>query len=209
MKKNGLDSFCQGKTFLLIPVFLLLFSELSPAQTQSFQIDREQPVQVAVTGGSTLHDWTVTCEVVQDYPSNLELTVKEGGEIESFAFSVEVKSMEGGRGSIMNTKIFNALKAEEHPYIKYRQTAPAKLGPLDSDGKFQLVSRGVLQMAGEEKEVSVDVSGQYKDGALTFTAGHPMKMSDFKIEQPSAMFGQIQTKDDITVNFDFRYQLKK
>lgn len=209
MKNNGFGSFYQRRTFPLITALLLLFSGLSQAQKQSFQIDGEQPVQVSVIGGSTLHDWTVTCGVVQDYPTSLELTVKEGEEIEAFAFSVEVKSMEGGRGSIMNTKIFNALKAEENPYIKFRQTSPAKLGPLDGEGKFQLLSKGVLQMAGEEKEVSVNVSGQYKDGALSFTASHPMKMSDFQIEQPSAMFGQIQTKDEITVNFDFRYHLKK
>jgi len=32
-----------------------------------------------------------------------------------------------------------------------------------------------------------------------------MKLSDFDIEPPSAMFGQIQTKDDIVVHFNFIY----
>lgn len=188
---------------------LVCFFGIAQAQTQSFQIDQEAPAQVTVTGGSTLHDWTVTCGAVEDYPSSLELLLKEGGAIETFAFSVEVKSMEGGRGSIMNTKILNALKAEEHPHIKYRQTAPAAISQVDSEGNFKLVSKGILQMAGVEKEVSVNVEGIFKGGVLSFKASHPMKMSDFEIEQPSAMFGQIQTKDDITVNFDFRYQLKK
>lgn len=209
MKENGFGSFSPKRNVLLVPALLLFFFGLSQAQTQSFLIDQEQPAQISVTGSSTLHDWNVTCGEVQDYPTSLQLMVKEGGEVESFAFSVAVKSMEGGRGSIMNTKIFNALKADEHPYIKYRQASSAKLGPLDNEGNFKLVSKGILQMAGVEKEVSVDVTGQFKDGILTFKASHPMKMSDFQIEQPSAMFGQIQTKDDITVNFDFRYQLEE
>jgi len=34
----------------------------------------------------------------------------------------------------------------------------------------------------------------------------PMKMTDFGIEPPSALFGQIQTKDEIVVVFTLVYK---
>ena len=188
-------------------IFLLLFSA-GEAISQSFQSASEHPVAVSIVGGSTLHDWTVACGTIEEYPTSFDLTVKEGSIIDSFTFSVQVKSMEGGRGSIMNTKIFNALKSEEHPNVKYQQTTPATISSVDGDGNFTLTSTGLLQMAGQEKEVSVSVTGQLKDNVLVFTGSHPMKLSDFEIDPPSAMFGQIQTKDDITVNFEFRYTTK-
>jgi hypothetical protein len=33
-------------------------------------------------------------------------------------------------------------------------------------------------------------------------------MTDFQITPPSAMFGQIETKDDITVNFELQFKAK-
>lgn len=209
MKKKDLKKSRMNRQSFFFALLLLLATGAVQSQNQSFQIDPEKPVAITVDGGSTLHDWTVTCQKVVDHPSQLNLTLKEGGAIESFGFSVEVKGMESGRGSIMNNKTYDALKAEEHPYIKYTQNSPAKISKVGPDGAFSLVSKGLLQMAGVQKEVSVQVNGQLKDGVLVFSGSHPMKMSDFQIEQPSAMFGQIKTKDEITINFEFRYLAKK
>ncbi len=206
--KKNLSPFTQ-RMFLLSTLLLLFFTSNALAQQQIFQSDTEQPVQVIVNGESTLHAWKANCKVVNDYPAELSLNLEEGGLIESFAFSVEVKSMESGRGSTMDGKIFKALKSEEHPYIKYEQTEPAKLSNIGEDGSFSLVSTGVLKMAGAEKEISVDVAGALQDGVLTFSASHDLKMTEYEIVPPSAMFGQIKTKDDVTITFEFRYLAKK
>ena len=194
--------------FPLIILTFLFSLGAHMAQSQTFESVAEEAAKVTITGGSTLHDWTVACGTVEEYPAELDVAITEGSTIENFAFSVQVKSMDGGRGSIMNTKIYNALKSEEHPHVKFKQTSPATLSELDAEGKFNLESTGLLQMAGQEKEVTVKVDGQLKDGELFFSGSYPMKLSDFQIAPPSAMFGQIQTKDDITVKFEFRYKQK-
>ena len=60
-------------------------------------------------------------------------------------------------------------------------------------------------MAGKEKDISVDVELDEQAGKLIFKGSKKLKMSDFEMTPPSAMFGQIQTHDDITVHFEFRY----
>ena len=40
------------------------------------------------------------------------------------------------------------------------------------------------------------------DGHVRFTGQHPMLMSDFGMDPPSAMFGQLRTADEVVVHFD-------
>lgn len=205
MKKNNFTNFLTAPRPMMIVALGFFTAGLLPAQSQSFQIAEEEAAVISIDGGSTLHDWTVTCDVIKDFPSDLSLTISEDGQVESFGFSVIVENMDGHRGPIMNNKIKNAFKADEHPQITYRQTEPAAITSVDSDGGFTLVSTGILQMGGVEKEISVEVSGEMKDGQLIFSGSKPLKMTDFQIDPPSAMFGQIQTHDEVTVNFTFRY----
>ncbi|MCB0631408.1 MAG: YceI family protein [Saprospiraceae bacterium] len=172
---------------------------------QSFKLSPDKPYEVYVSGGSTLHDWTATVNNVIDIPPTMTINLKEGGVIESFGFKAEGKSMEGGRGSTMDNKIYKAVKCDVHPYITYKQTAPAKLQAAGKD-QFKLISKGIVSVAGMDKEIEVEVMASLKDGVLTFTGEEPMKLSDFEIDPPSALFGQIQTKDDITVHFTINYQ---
>ncbi|MEL6194250.1 MAG: YceI family protein, partial [Bacteroidota bacterium] len=57
-----------------------------------------------------------------------------------------------------------------------------------------------------EKEVEISLSGKLLDQAFTFEGEYAMKMSDFGITPPSAMFGQIQTDDDVLVKFSLVLQ---
>ena len=140
---------------------------------------------------------------VSDFPTEVTLVLEEGQTIDSFAFTVVVASLDGGRGASMNGKIKTALQATTSPTIIYQQTQPAAL--TQKDGQWMLTSMGSLSMAGKEKEISVDVLIEERDNGLVFKGSKPLKMSDFEMTPPSAMFGQIQTYDDITVHFEFRY----
>lgn len=174
------------------------------AQEQTFVIDSEAPYEVYVNGTSTLHDWSAAVATVIDFPATMTLGVADGGQIESFGFKAEVNSMDGGRGSTMNNKIYKALQAETNPHIVYQQEGPATIEAMP-DGAFKLTSTGKLSMAGVEKEVTVDVMATMEGDKLIFKGEKALKMSDFEIEAPSALFGQIQTYDDISVHFVFNY----
>lgn len=191
----------QQKMFFPFLFLSFLIAGSVTAQGQTFTTDKEMPFEVYVSGSSTLHDWKATVGTVTDYPVAIDL---KGNAVESFGFKAAVSSMDGGRGSAMNGKIYKALQSETHPQIVYTQKGPASIKALPG-GAFKLTSTGVLSMAGVEKDVSVEVTGTKKDGKLVFQGEKALKLSEFEIEPPSAMFGQIQTRDDITVHFTFNY----
>ena len=176
-------------------------------QAQTYQLVTDSTVStINVTGTSTLHGWTVAVNEIQDVPQELVLSGDHENTIDSFAFGVVVSSMDGGRGASMNAKITKALQATAHPVITYQQNEPAIITDIDTDGNFKLISKGNLSMVGLEKAVEIEVMGQKTEDGIILKGSKPLKFSEFEIEPPSAMFGQIVCGDDIAVNFEFRYK---
>jgi len=187
--------------------FLLLFAWSCLVQAQNtYQFPVDSVANVSVSGTSTLHGWKATASTVTDFPQAITINLAAGAQIDSFSFTVAVASLDGGRGASMNAKINKALLADTHPTISYQQTSPASL-VAQEENRFTLSSTGLLSMAGTAKEVQVTVNLQETDtGGLVIKGSKDLKMSDFGITPPSAMFGQIQTDDAITVHFEFVYQ---
>ncbi len=177
----------------------------SNGQDLNFNLAPENGVEVYVTGGSTLHDWTARISDVAGYPLSMGWTSQSQSKVDVFEFSVGVESMTGGRGPTMDKKIREALKFESHPRITYVQNEPAPITWSPNGSDFSLVSKGLLNIAGVEKAVEVTVSGRRAEGMLIFEGAKSLLMSDYGIEPPTAMFGQIKTKDDITFHFRFAY----
>ena len=182
--------------WLLVTLFIMSNNLTSQEVAYSFSA-----AEVSIDGASTLHAWKVEAPDVSGYPEAINFDATGEGTIEEFGFQVDVATMDGGRGSSMNNKIYKALKSDAHPQVSYTQDEVATYA---SDGT--MTSIGTLEMAGVSKSVSVDVVTTIDGDKITFTASYPMKLTDFDIEPPSAMFGQIVTKDDIVVNFQFVYQ---
>ena len=185
----------------IVACLILVRNDVS-GQMTTFTADL---VEISVKGGSTLHDWTAECGEVVEYPSQLTLDIANDGVIEDFGFKVAVSSMDGGRGATMNNKINKALKGEQHPYITFKQTTPSSY-LVNDNGQLTLTSSGLISLAGQEQKIDVTVIGEILEDRIVFTASHPMKLSDFDIEPPSAMFGQIKTKNDIFVHLSFTYK---
>lgn len=188
----------------LLPLFFGIFLAYQARTQGTYQLGPESTV--TIHGTSTLHDWKA---VVADYEGTIELTdalakkkIKPGPAVESAVLKFKVATIDGGRGPSMNKKIMTALKSEEHPQIVFELSEPAAVTATEGD-KFTLQAKGQLNIAGASQQVTLDMDGQRKEnGQIHFTTEKPLKMSDFKIEPPSAMFGQIVTKDDIKVSFD-------
>lgn len=183
---------------------LVIWAFTAQVQGQQWQLDSENPPVVTVTGTSTLHDWTVACAEVQEVPAQLALDPGNPGQITEFGFKVPVAAMDGGRGSSMNDKIFEAFKSAEHPFVSFQQTAPASYTKAQS-GQFTITSTGTLTMAGASKSVEIECTGKVENGKLIISGSKSLKMSDFNMAPPTAMFGQIKTNDDVVVNYQFQY----
>ena len=185
-------------------LFFLLFSFccLSAAAQSNYTIDTIP--SISITGTSTLHDWTVQAGVVADYPTNLSLELVDGATIDSFSFSVPVANLDGGRGPSMNAKIQKAFAVETNPTINYQQIGVASIQE-EATGKT-ITSAGTLTMAAVSKDIEVVLVVSETEGVLSLKGSKDLKMTDFGMTPPSAMFGQIQTADEITVHFEFVYR---
>ena len=184
-------------------VLLLCFNCLVLGAQNNNYTAKDTIPTISITGTSTLHDWKVQAGSVTNYPDTLVVDVKEGANLTGFSFTVEVVSLDGGRGAAMNNKIQTAFNIAENPTITFTQKEAAIL--TKSEEGYQLSATGLLNMAGTEKTITVDAFAYKEEGELVLKGSKDLKMSDYGMTPPSAMFGQIQTKDDITVHFEFVY----
>lgn len=190
----------------LCSVVFILFWSTTGLLSQTFSIVEDSP-EMSITGTSTLHDWTVNAEQINDYPIVIQLDDDEL-LIDSFSFNVEVSSMDGGRGPAMNNKIKKALLAETNPVVSFTQDESMSL-TLSSDEEASFTTTGSLDIAGQSKSVEVECTVLLSDDSISFSGSRSLKMTDFGIAPPTAMFGQIKTNDDIVVHFTFTYQKSK
>ena len=198
--------------YLKISIFFLFTISSITVFSQSGTFNLTSDTEVNVEGSSTLHSWkTVVNNVEGELVAGnkfAKMKLKEGEEVGTVSLKFEVASMDGGRGDAMNDKITNALKASEAPFIEFTSTEPAKINSITNktENTFTILSKGDLSMAGKTQPVEIELEGKYIDeNTIEFTGKREMKMSDFDIEQPSAMFGTIVAGDDITINFNLQF----
>lgn len=191
----------------LLLLFIGLFIHATFFAQNNYQLAPES--SVTIHGASTLHDWKAA---VPDYEGNIQITddllkknLKEGAAVSKAVLKFNVETIDGGRGPSMNKKIKTALQSTEHPQIVFELSEPAKITTVSDKKTHQFImqANGSLRIAGASQSVSLKIEGQrMENGNISLKTEQPLKMSDFKIEPPSAMFGQIVTKDDIRVVFD-------
>ncbi|MEM7655939.1 MAG: YceI family protein [Bacteroidota bacterium] len=192
--------FKQTFSLLLIGCFSLL--SVSFAQvTLSVQSGSE----FAVDGGSTLSDWSVkTTEISGTIELDRAFTKKglpkKGSEIALTNLSIPVSSLDGGRGATMNDKILKAFDVTNHPDIVYELTSATVTGTDAAKKQFTMDTKGTLSMAGVSREISFPLTAEMQaDGSFVFSGEYKTSFSNFEIEPPSAMFGQIICEDPVLI----------
>jgi polyisoprenoid-binding protein YceI len=194
-------------TTTFIPGLLLIGISLMPAQAQeTYKV--QSTSTFSIVGSSNIRDWEAQAgNLSGTLTLNEEFLKKDvpktGTTIDAVSLKIPVASIDGGRGEIMNGKIRTALQAEAHPDVTYQLISATVTGVSDkSQGIFDASTTGKLTIGGVTREITMNIKGQKKpDGSYLFFGSKPMKMSQFEIEAPSALFGQLQTEDDIAVRF--------
>jgi polyisoprenoid-binding protein YceI len=112
---------------------------------------------------------------------------------------VPVKALKCGHGG-MDDNMYKALKADDAPEISYiMATFDAVPGEADD---FTLKTTGTLSVAGKENKLAMDVvATRLPDGTVKATGVVPIKMTDYGIKPPTAIFGTLRTGDEVKVNF--------
>lgn len=160
--------------------------------------------KVWIKGTSTVHDFDCTSDKISGNAKVTQTAVDDTVEADSqldIEIIFPVKQFDCGR-SRMNRDFYETLEAENHEAITFDFISAQKTdNPTDEYDLYQVV--GILNVAGVEREVTVEVKGtRTDDGAIRITGVHPISMKDFDIEPPTALMGMIQVHDELEVHFE-------
>lgn len=190
---------------IIFLTFCLAFVyNLGNSQTVKFNTSEE--TTMTVSGTSTLHDWTSEVQTVKGFVEVGEKMVKKGkakkgDAIKSVKIVVPVKSIISPRGSTMDKKTYAALKSEENPDIVFELTD--NIISSVSGETFVVNAKGKLNIAGIKHQVEFPVEGKIiSTDKMSFTGSYKLNMTDYDMEPPSAMFGQIVTGEEIEIKFE-------
>lgn len=168
---------------------------------QSHQISN---ANFEVEGTSTLHDWTMETEQLNG-TINMSVEGNKISTIDRFDFKLKAESLESGK-STMNDIAHEALKSEDHPMISFKLTNIKSI--TYSGTTANILASGVLTIAGKSRTVDVKSTGVNNNGTIQIKGSKDLKMTDFDMEPPTAMFGTIKTGDSITINYSLTLKTK-
>jgi polyisoprenoid-binding protein YceI len=161
---------------------------------------------VSIAGTSNIHEWTASTTAVR--VTNVQLAssvagatfwneIVKPGAIEAFDVAIDAGSLSSPKEGL-DKNMHKALKVSEHKTIAFRLR---RLEPLPgTPGGLRGI--GMLQIAGVEREVTLNLTTQRKDAGLTVKGQVDILMTDFGITPPKAMLGMLKTDPKVTITFE-------
>ena len=184
----------------LLPVSLLVASD-QPVQ-KTYLLSKEYAV--TIDGTSNLRNWQ---EKVGEVTGDVAAVVNEDETVDllSIRISMQVLSIKSDMGKVMDNKTYEALKAATHPEILFALSRPLRLTQV-RDGQITIPVKGDLTLAGVQKPVIMLVKTfEISRGVLQFEGSQTLKMTDYGVKPPSALFGTMRAGPDITIHFKINF----
>lgn len=159
-----------------------------------------------IDGTSNLHDWSCRTEELN---ATVEVDANAAGQIAAalpkalkrLEVKIPVKSLKCGKGA-MDNNLYKALNADVVSDVVYTLSSFEPAAGETKDA-FNLKAAGTLNVAGKAQNITIEVvATRLPDGTVKATGVVPVKMTDFGIKPPTAIFGRLKTGDDVKVNFE-------
>ncbi len=194
---------------LVLVLLAALSTKLYAQNAQDVKYSVMPQSTMQINGNSTLHKWTCNVSKLTGSVELPETIVKSnefktGDSFNTTSLSVPVNEIKSTESGSMDKKIYGALKEKKFPKITYTLDNAKVVAASDTAAdKFILDTTGKLTIAGTTKTIEMKLTGKIlKDGSLQFQGKKDMKMTDFDVKPPSALFGTIKSDDEISVSFD-------
>jgi polyisoprenoid-binding protein YceI len=186
---------------ILIVVAAALISTLA---TNAQNIRKNSAFIVKVSGSSNLHDWTMEAKSgTIEANLNLASNVSYLAGIQSLSFNLPVKNLKSTEGNLMDTRAYDALKADKYPNISFKLLSAAPFANETNKSQFKVT--GELTICGVTKQIEmVAHSTKNADGSVIITGQQKFKMTQFNVRPPSFMFGALKVTDDLTIDYIVR-----
>lgn len=180
--------------YLIISALILFSQTIASAQTP-FKLDKTAS-KITILGTSSVHDWEI--EITEfDCKASIAIDENKGASVSGVNVTCEVKDVKA-ENKIMTNKTYKALDGDDHPQISFKATDTAKATSGSASG-----IKGKLTIAGQSKDVTLPFTLTTENESTVKVSGKiPVKMSDFKIDPPTAMMGALKTADDIEIEYE-------
>lgn len=196
---------------LLLYVFTVFFglaglSEIAKAQTYTVT----DASKMTIYGSANVTDWdaevkTISGQVVIRNPGQTDWSEADASWFERVEMEFPVKDIDSDSRR-MNNNMYYYLKEDEHPEITYRVIEVREVATADNPG-ILLTVRGVITAAGVGKEIIHDVEiRKSESGGLVVSGSQDLLMTDFDIDPPTAVFGSIRSRDEMTITFELHLE---
>jgi polyisoprenoid-binding protein YceI len=167
--------------------------------TQQVYIIDPVKSKMAIAGTSNIHDWMMNV----NGPEGRVKFKKNGSQLEGISdLSILVRSrqIKSGR-SIMDNKTYDALQAQQYSYIQFRLSNVEKFAA--SGNYFKGTMEGQLKIAGVSNTVIIPFEGTIiNEDEIQVRGKQSFRMTDYKIEPPTALAGTMKTGNEVTIIFD-------
>lgn len=161
---------------------------------------------VSIHGTSNLHDWDEKVVTVTG-KSGVSWNNDGSFDLNAMDIKMDVHSIKSTEGAIMNNNTYKALKADNNPEITFALVEPVKSIPV---GTHAITVKVNLSIAGVTNAVDMSVTATTQPhGDITFEGSKTIKMTDYGIKPPVALFGTLKTGDNITINYKTIFALTK
>ncbi|MEP1097581.1 MAG: YceI family protein [Cyclobacteriaceae bacterium] len=119
----------------------------------------------------------------------------------SFVFVVPVKEFSFRKKLMQEHFNENYLESDKYPKAIFK----GKIKNWNGEkGGFSATAEGEMSLHGVEKQVSIDGQIIYDDTGMTISAVFPIKLEDYKIKIPKAVFYNIAEVVEVTISFQYK-----
>ena len=186
--------------FILLAVVALISTFAANAQN----VRKNTAFIVKVKGSSNLHDWVMEAKSgTIEANLNLASNVSYLAGIQSLSFNLPVKNLKSEEGNLMNTRAYDALKAEKYPNISFKLLSATPTSNSANKSTFKVT--GELTISGTTKQIEMTANAtKNADGSVIITGSENLKMTQFGIKPPSYMFGALKVTDNLTIDYTVR-----
>jgi len=180
-------------------------SSTAPAQ-ETVRIPVSANSKLWIEGTSNLHGWSCKAEKFEaaidlDAMTAAKLASAPPKALKRVEVKVPVTALKCGHGA-MDNNLYKALNADQTPEVSYI-LATFEATPGETKDTFTMQTHGTLTISGKQNQLAMDVvATRLADGTMKATGTVPIKMTDYGIRPPTAIFGRLKTGDEVKVNFE-------
>lgn len=176
-------------------LFFIGLTSLSFGQTTLQLVAKPKLV---ISGTSSLHDWDMVSETAT---GKIQATLDGNNitAISSLIVEMPAESIKSGKGG-MDKNAYKALKTSQFKSAKFN----LKSATQNSDGTWNF--SGAFTFAGVSKAVTLKIKESTSNGQTVLEGTYPFKLTDYKIDPPTALMGTVKTGDDVKISFVLKFK---